>query len=121
MCRRYIPTARWIFTSKQLTMKWKRRRHSLQIRSMPSSFLWDGHTLIGRRCYSSFLSYRRAAISTTRHEPALWTSAPVVGVNMPATERNTAAKLMHIDKVMLNLIVLTVAFASRFRYGIFAQ
>jgi len=66
-------------------------------------------------CYSNFLSYKSAAINTTKQEPALWTSAPVVGVSMPKTESVTAIILIHIDKVILNLIVLTVAFENRFR------
>ena len=55
----------------------------------------------------------------TRQEPALCTSAPTVGVKSPKTESVTATKLMHIESVMVHLIVLTVAFASFLRYGIF--
>ena len=37
------------------------------------------------------------------------------------SDSTIAAKLMHIDKVMLTLMVLTVALDSRFRYGIFER
>ena len=47
------------------------------------------------------------------------TSAPVVGVNTSMSDSTIATKLIHIDRVMLALIVLTVALESRFKYGIF--
>lgn len=68
--------------------------------------------------YSNLRSYRSAAINTTKHEPALCTSAPVVGVSTCMSESTIAAKLMHMESVMLALIVRTVALDSRFRYGI---
>lgn len=68
-----------------------------------------------RRNYVNFLSYSSAAISTTKQEPALCTSAPVTGVSSSNRERTIATKLMHIDRVMLNLMVFTVALDSRFR------
>lgn len=55
------------------------------------------------------------AISTTRHDPALCTNAPVVGVNNPSTEHVTAAKLMDMESAMLNLMVFTVALDKRFK------
>ena len=58
-------------------------------------------------------------MSTTKQDPALCTKAPVVGVNNSMIERITAATLMHIDKVILNLIVVTVALDNFFKYGIF--
>ena len=66
-------------------------------------------------CYSSFLSYSNAAIKTTKQEPALCTGAPVVGLSIPITDRVTAIILIHIDKPMLNLIVLTVALDTLFK------
>lgn len=60
-----------------------------------------------------------AAISITKQEPALCTSAPVAGVSTFRRDSAIATKLMHIDRVMLTLIVLTVALDSRFKYGIF--
>ena len=65
--------------------------------------------------YLNFLSYNNAATRTTKQEPALCTSAPVVGFKTPLTERKTATKLMTIDSVMLALMVFTVALDSRFR------
>lgn len=65
--------------------------------------------------HSNFRSYSSAAIRTTKQDPALCTSAPVVGVSSPSTERVTATKLMHMDSVMLVRIVFTVAFERRFR------
>ena len=47
------------------------------------------------------------------------TSAPVVGVNTSMSDSTIAVKLMHIDRVMLALMVFTVALESRFKYGIF--
>lgn len=67
------------------------------------------------RIYSNFLSYSRAAIRTTKQEPALCTSAPVVGFKTPLTDSATARRLMHMDRPILNLMVLTVALDSRFR------
>lgn len=55
--------------------------------------------------YSNLRSYKSAAMSTTKQEPALCTKAPVVGVNNPRTDKVTAIKLIHIDKAILNLIV----------------
>ena len=65
--------------------------------------------------YSNFLSYSSAAINTTKQEPALCTSAPVTGVSSSNRESTIATKLMHMDRVMLNLMVFTVALESRFR------
>ena len=65
--------------------------------------------------YSNFLSYSSAAIRTTKQEPALCTSAPVTGVSSSNRESTIATKLMHIDRVILNLIVFIVALDSRFR------
>ena len=68
-----------------------------------------------RGTYSNFLSYSRAAIRTTKQEPALCTNAPVVGFSTPMTDKVTASRLMHIDSPILNLMVLTVALDSCFR------
>ena len=38
---------------------------------------------------------------------------------MPSTDKVTARKLMHMDKVILSLMVLTVALDSFFKYGSF--
>ena len=46
------------------------------------------------------------------------TRAPVVGVSSSKREAVMAAKLMHMDRAMLHLIVFTVALDSRFKYGI---
>ena len=59
--------------------------------------------------HSNFRSYSNAAISTTKHDPALCTKAPVVGFSLPRTESVTARKLMHMESVMLSLMVLIVA------------
>ena len=57
--------------------------------------------MILRDDQSNFLSYSSAAISTTKQDPALCTSAPVTGVS--------------ISRRMLNFIVFTVALDSLFR------
>lgn len=51
---------------------------------------------------SNFLSYKSAAINTTKHEPALCTNAPVVDVKIPIKTRvtipitnETAANFFH--------------------------
>ena len=74
-----------------------------------------GGPLCGKEVHSNFRSYSSAAISTTRQEPPLCTSAPVTGVSNSSRESMIAAKLMHTDSAMLNLMVLTVALDSRFR------
>ncbi len=71
--------------------------------------------LLSLRRYRYFRSYSRAARRTTKQEPALWTSAPVVGVSTPSTERRMAAKLMHMERVMAPRIVRTVVTDSHFR------
>ena len=65
--------------------------------------------------HSNFRSYSSAAMSTTKQEPALCTKAPVVGLSSPNREQTMAAALMHMERAMLSLMVLTVAFESRFR------
>lgn len=65
--------------------------------------------------YSNFLSYKSAAINTTRQEPQLCTNAPVVGVSSPKSDSVIATKLIKRDSEILNLIVFTQAFDNRFK------
>ena len=62
----------------------------------------------GYTVHSNFLSYSSAAISTTKQEPALCTSAPVVGVNTSMSDSTIATKLMHIDSVSCILYGVTI-------------
>ena len=59
--------------------------------------------------YLNFLSYKRAASIITKTEPKLCTKAPVVGPSRPNTESTTATILISIERVILKIIVLTVA------------
>lgn len=49
------------------------------------------------------------------------TNAPVVGLSTPSTERKTARKLMHIERVMLRVMVATVALESHTYHHIFVS
>ena len=52
--------------------------------------------------YSNFRSYNKVAVSTTRHEPALCTIAPVTGFKTPRIDKVTAIALIDIETVILN-------------------
>lgn len=54
-------------------------------------------------------------MSTTKQEPALCTSAPVVGFRTPSTDRVTAMKFMHMEIVIAVLMVFLAATDKRFR------